>query len=147
MRAQKFAELVVSSRDVVVVVGGGMFNDVAGFAAASVRRGRPVVHVATSLVGMVDASVGGKTGVNIESGKNLVGAFWQPLGVICDLDALKTLPPREMRCGLGDGVKSPFFTGHDLPESELSCLLYSYDPDDEKKDVDLGSRRLHKKKK
>ena len=75
MLAQKFAEFGLTRNDVVVGVGGGMVTDVAGFAAASWHRGTPVVHVATSLVGMVDASVGGKTGVNIESGKNLVGAF------------------------------------------------------------------------
>ena len=80
-----------------------MVTDVAGFAAASWHRGVPVVHVATTLVGMVDAAVGGKTGVNISAvegvaddvgGKNLIGAYWQPSGVICDLDALATLPPR-----------------------------------------------------
>ena len=65
-----------------------MVTDVAGFAAASWHRGVPVVHVATTLLGMVDAAIGGKTGVNLPEGKNLVGAFWQPAGVICDLDAL-----------------------------------------------------------
>ena len=57
------------------------------------------MHVATTLLGMVDAAIGGKTGVNLPEGKNLVGAFWQPIGVVCDLDALDTLPGREMRCG------------------------------------------------
>ncbi|NBO68609.1 MAG: iron-containing alcohol dehydrogenase [Actinobacteria bacterium] len=123
MLAQKFAEFGLTRNDVVVGVGGGMVTDVAGFAAASWHRGTPVVHVATSLVGMVDASVGGKTGVNIESGKNLVGAFWQPLGVICDLDALKTLPPREMRCGLGEVAKYHFLTGDDLLELEMSARI------------------------
>ena len=69
-----------------------MVTDVAGFAAAVWHRGVPVVHVATTLLGMVDAAIGGKTGVNLPEGKNLVGAFWQPSGVICDLDALATLP-------------------------------------------------------
>ena len=63
---------------------------------------------------MVDAAIGGKTGVNLPEGKNLVGAFWQPSGVICDLDALATLPPREMRCGLGEMAKYHFLTGDDL---------------------------------
>jgi 5-deoxy-5-amino-3-dehydroquinate synthase len=97
-----------------------MVTDVAGFAAASWHRGTAVVHVATSLVGMVDAAIGGKTGVNIAQGKNLVGAFWQPSGVLCDLDALKTLPQREMRCGLGEVAKYHFLTGDDLLALELS---------------------------
>ena len=95
-----FARNGLTRNDVVIAVGGGMVTDVAGFAAASYHRGMPVVHVATTLLGMVDAAIGGKTGVNLPEGKNLVGAFWQPSGVICDLDALDTLSPRELRCGL-----------------------------------------------
>jgi len=70
--------------------------------------------VATTLLGMVDAAIGGKTGVNLPEGKNLVGAFWQPSGVICDLDALDTLPDRELRCGYGEMAKYHFLTGDDL---------------------------------
>ncbi len=73
-----------------------MVTDVGGFAAATYHRGMAVVHVPTTLLGMVDAAIGGKTGVNLPEGKNLVGAFWQPCGVLCDLDALATLPPREL---------------------------------------------------
>ncbi len=109
-----FARQGLTRRDVVVGIGGGMVTDVAGFAAASWHRGTPVVHVATTLLGMVDAAIGGKTGVNLPEGKNLVGAFWQPVGVICDLDALATLPEREMRCGLGEMSKYHFLTGDDL---------------------------------
>lgn len=109
-----FARQGLTRRDVVVGVGGGMVTDIAGFAAASWHRGTPVVHVATTLLGMVDAAVGGKTGVNLPEGKNLVGAFWQPSGVVCDLDALDTLPEREMRCGLGEMAKYHFLTGDDL---------------------------------
>ncbi len=109
-----FARQGLTRRDVVIGLGGGMVTDVAGFAAASWHRGTPVVHVATTLLGMVDAAIGGKTGVNLPEGKNLVGAFWQPLGVICDLDALSTLPEREMRCGLGEMSKYHFLTGDDL---------------------------------
>jgi 5-deoxy-5-amino-3-dehydroquinate synthase len=68
---------------------------------------------------MVDAAIGGKTGVNIDQGKNLVGAFWQPCAVVCDLDALKTLPEREMRCGLGEVAKYHFLTGDDLLALEM----------------------------
>ncbi len=119
MLSQKFAEFGLTRNDVVIGVGGGMVTDVAGFAAASWHRGTPVLHVSTSLVGMVDAAIGGKTGVNIDQGKNLVGAFWQPCAVVCDLDALKTLPEREMRCGLGEVAKYHFLTGDDLLALEM----------------------------
>lgn len=109
-----FARQGLTRRDVVVGLGGGMVTDVAGFAAACWHRGTPVVHVSTTLLGMVDAAIGGKTGVNLPEGKNLVGAFWQPSGVICDLDALVSLPERETRCGLGEMSKYHFLTGEDL---------------------------------
>lgn len=109
-----FARMGLTRNDVVIGVGGGMVTDVAGFAAASWHRGIPVVHVSTSLVGMVDAAIGGKTGVNIPEGKNLIGAYWQPSGVVCDLDALASLPEREVRCGLGEIAKYHFLTGDDL---------------------------------
>ncbi len=114
-----FAAMGLTRNDVIIGVGGGMVTDVAGFAAASWHRGIAVVHVSTTLVGMVDAAIGGKTGVNLAAGKNLVGAFWQPSGVICDLDALSTLAPREMRCGLGEMAKYHFLTGDDLLAMEL----------------------------
>ncbi len=109
-----FARMGLTRNDVVIGVGGGMVTDVAGFAAASWHRGVTVVHVSTTLVGMIDAAIGGKTGVNLAEGKNLVGAYWQPSGVICDLDALSTLPPRELRCGRGEMAKYHFLTGDDL---------------------------------
>jgi 5-deoxy-5-amino-3-dehydroquinate synthase len=116
---RSFAQAGITRADVVVAVGGGMVTDVAGFAAASYHRGIPVVHVPTSLLGMVDAAIGGKTGVNLPEGKNLVGAFWQPSGVICDLDALATLPEREVRCGNGEMAKYHFLTGDDLAAMPL----------------------------
>jgi 5-deoxy-5-amino-3-dehydroquinate synthase len=109
-----FARLGLTRNDCVIGVGGGMVTDVAGFAAASYHRGIPVVHASTTLLGMIDAAIGGKTGVNLPEGKNLVGAFWQPSGVICDLDALDTLSPRELRCGRGEMAKYHFLTGDDL---------------------------------
>jgi 5-deoxy-5-amino-3-dehydroquinate synthase len=109
-----FARQGLTRSDVIVGVGGGMVTDVAGFAAATWHRGTPVVHVSTTLLGMVDAAIGGKTGVNLPEGKNLVGAFWQPSGVICDLAALASLPERETRCGLGEMSKYHFLTGDDL---------------------------------
>jgi 5-deoxy-5-amino-3-dehydroquinate synthase len=100
--------------DQVVAVGGGLVTDVAGFAAAVYHRGVGVVHVPTTLLGMVDAAIGGKTGVNLPEGKNLVGAFWQPQAVVCDTDALATLPERERLSGLGEMAKYHFLTGDDL---------------------------------
>lgn len=99
--------------DVVVAVGGGVVTDTAGFAAASYHRGVAVIHVPTTLLGMIDAAIGGKTGVNLPEGKNLVGAFWQPQGVLCDLATLDTLPPRERRSGMGELAKYRFLPGGD----------------------------------
>ena len=109
-----FAQHGLTRHDLVVAVGGGMVCDVAGFAAAVWHRGIPVLHVPTTLLAMVDAAVGGKTAVNLPEGKNLVGAFWQPVAVICDLDVLDTLPEKERRCGLGEIAKYHFLTGADL---------------------------------
>lgn len=103
-----FARWNLHRRDVVVAVGGGVVTDVAGFAAAVYHRGVAVIHVATSLLGQVDAAIGGKTGVNLKEGKNLVGAFWQPAAVLCDTETLTTLPPREYRSGLGEMAKYRF---------------------------------------
>jgi 5-deoxy-5-amino-3-dehydroquinate synthase len=114
-----FAEQGITRHDLIIGVGGGMVTDVAGFAAASWHRGTPVVHVATTMLGMVDAAIGGKTGVNLPEGKNLVGAYWQPSGVVCDLSALSTLPARETRCGLGEMAKYNFLTGDDLLSMDL----------------------------
>jgi 5-deoxy-5-amino-3-dehydroquinate synthase len=100
--------------DAVVAVGGGVVTDTGGFAAAVYHRGVAVVHVPTTLLGMVDAAVGGKTGVNLPEGKNLVGAFWQPTAVLCDTDALSSLPPRELRSGMGEMAKYHFLGGDDL---------------------------------
>ena len=84
-----FARWGLTRADVVVAVGGGVVTDVAGFAAAVYHRGVPVVHVPTTLLGQVDAAIGGKTGVNLPEGKNLVGAFWQPAAVLCDTETLE----------------------------------------------------------
>lgn len=111
---REFARFGLTREDVVVGVGGGMVTDIAGFAASAWHRGTAVVHVATSLVAMVDAAIGGKTGVNIPEGKNLIGAFWQPSAVLCDLDHLETLPESETRCGLGEIAKYHFISGRDM---------------------------------
>lgn len=119
----EFAAAGITRNDLVIGVGGGMVTDVAGFAAASWHRGVRVIHVATSLVGMIDAAIGGKTGVNIPAGKNLVGSFWQPSGVICDTNHLASLPEREQRCGRGEMAKYHFLTGDDLLALDLDARV------------------------
>lgn len=111
-----FAGWGLTRQDVVIGVGGGLVTDVAGFAAAVYHRGVAVVHVSTTLLGQIDAAIGGKTGVNLAEGKNLVGAFWQPSGVVCDTEVLASLPPRELRSGLGELAKYHFLGGGHLDE-------------------------------
>jgi 3-dehydroquinate synthase len=94
--------------DAVVGFGGGAVTDLAGFVAATWLRGVPVVHIPTTLLGMVDAAVGGKTGINTSAGKNLVGAFYPPAGVLCDLGTLETLPRNELVAGMAEVVKAGF---------------------------------------
>jgi 5-deoxy-5-amino-3-dehydroquinate synthase len=106
--ARFFAGAGLSRADVIVAVGGGIVTDVAGFAAATYHRGTAYLNVATSLLAQVDAAIGGKTGVNLPEGKNLVGAFWQPHAVLCDTETLATLPPREWACGRGEIAKYAF---------------------------------------
>jgi 3-dehydroquinate synthase len=97
--------LEVGRQDVVLALGGGVIGDLTGFAAAILKRGTGFVQVPTTLLAMVDSSVGGKTGINTAAGKNLVGAFHQPLAVWADLDCLATLPEREMKAGYAEIVK------------------------------------------
>lgn len=105
-------------RSVVFALGGGVIGDLAGFIAATYHRGIPLVQIPTTLLSQVDSSVGGKTAVNHPMGKNMIGAFYQPVFVWTDMDVLKTLPPREILCGLGEIVKY----GVILDESLFSYL-------------------------
>jgi 5-deoxy-5-amino-3-dehydroquinate synthase len=116
---RSFAAAGLSRSDVVIAVGGGVVTDLAGFAAASFQRGTAYVNVATTLLGQVDAAIGGKTGVNIPEGKNLVGAFWQPKAVFCDTEVLATLPPREWASGRGEMAKYAFLGGAGEPDASL----------------------------
>jgi 3-dehydroquinate synthase len=100
-----FAELSLDRTSTIFAAGGGVIGDLAGYAAASFLRGVDFVQVPTTLLAMVDSSVGGKTGINLKAGKNLVGAFHQPKGVFIDTDLLATLPPREFAAGMAEIVK------------------------------------------
>ena len=110
-------------KDAIVSLGGGAATDVAGFAAATWLRGVAIVHVPTTLLGMVDAAVGGKTGINTDAGKNLVGAFHEPAGVLCDLDTLSSLPREELVAGLGEVVKCGF-----IADPVILDLIEGHDP-------------------
>jgi shikimate kinase / 3-dehydroquinate synthase len=103
--ARQLARLRVERREPLIAVGGGALGDAAGFLAATWLRGVPLIHVPTTLVAQIDSSIGGKTGVDLPEGKNLVGAFHQPLAVVVDIVALRTLPERQRRAALGEVVK------------------------------------------
>jgi 3-dehydroquinate synthase len=111
---ERLARVPTHRADPVVAVGGGATTDAAGFAAATWLRGVPLVNLPTTLLGMVDAAVGGKTGVDLPAGKNLVGAFQQPVAVVADLDALAGLPPVEVRSGLAEVAKAGLVGDPDL---------------------------------
>jgi 3-dehydroquinate synthase len=116
----------IGRKDALVSLGGGAATDVAGFAAATWLRGVSIVHVPTTLLGMVDAAIGGKTGINTEAGKNLVGAFHQPLAVLVDLATLETLPRNEIVAGMAEVVKAGFIADPvilDLIEADPRAAL------------------------
>lgn len=116
----------VDRKDILVSLGGGAATDVAGFAAATWLRGVSIVHVPTTLLGMVDAAIGGKTGINTEAGKNLVGAFHQPEAVLVDLATLETLPRNEIVAGMAEVVKAGFIADPvilDLIEADPQAAL------------------------
>lgn len=116
----------------VLVFGGGVTGDLAGFAAASVLRGVPLIHIPTTLLAMVDSSIGGKTGVNHPSGKNLIGSFYQPEAVFSGLSFLETLPKKEWLCGLGEIIKYGAIARPDLLDGTYSLLeKQSFTPDRE----------------
>lgn len=107
--------------DAVVAVGGGATTDLGGFVASTWLRGVRVIHIPTTLLGMVDAAIGGKTGINTTSGKNLVGAIHEPAGVLCDLTALQTLPSNDLIAGLAEVIKTGF-----IADDEILQLIEKY---------------------
>lgn len=117
--------------DAIVSLGGGATTDLAGFAAATWLRGIAVVHVPTTLLAMVDAAVGGKTGINTAAGKNLVGAFWSPAGVLCDLNALSTLPRNELLAGMAEVAKVGFTSDPVILDAIETDTAAATDPDGE----------------
>ena len=124
--ASKLVKRGADRRSVILAFGGGVVGDVAGFLASIFMRGIPVVQIPTTLLAQVDSAIGGKTGVNLASGKNLVGTFHQPLAVLADPDVLATLPEREYRSGLFEAMKYGVIRNpaiFDLMESNRDALL------------------------
>ena len=117
--------------DTVIGFGGGAATDLAGFVAATWLRGVPLIQVPTTLLGMVDAAIGGKTGINTTEGKNLVGAFYEPSAVFCDINTLATLPRNELLAGFGEVVKYGFIADESILESIESNLENSTNVDSE----------------
>ena len=115
----------IERSDAVVALGGGVVGDLAGFAAASYLRGVAFIQVPTTLLAQIDASVGGKTGVNLPAGKNLVGAFHQPRLVLIDIDTLRTLPPRELTAGWCEAIKQGAIGDRKLFERTVRLLRRS----------------------
>lgn len=130
--ARSFAKWGMTRNDIVISVGGGVVTDLGGFVAATYHRGIKVIHVSTTLLGQIDAAIGGKCGVNLPEGKNLVGAFWQPSAVICDTETLSTLSKREFTSGMGELAKYHFLGGGeldklDLPSRVAACVRIKAD--------------------
>ncbi|MGW4502401.1 3-dehydroquinate synthase family protein [Micromonospora sp. NPDC004336] len=115
-----FAEFGLTRADAVVSCGGGTTTDVVGLAAGLYHRGVAVIHLPTTLLAQVDASVGGKTAVNLPEGKNLVGVYWQPRAVLCDTEQLGTLPEREWRNGYGEIARAHFIGAGELRDRQVA---------------------------
>ena len=130
---EHLAEESLARTDLILALGGGVVGDLAGFAAAIYLRGIHFIQVPTTLLAMVDSSVGGKTAVDLKAGKNLCGAFWQPSFVLIDPDLLQTLPPEEYTCGMGEVIKYALLYDKELfelleqgkEETELVCVIAS----------------------
>lgn len=117
-----FSVQKLTRSDAVIALGGGVVGDLAGFAAAIFQRGLPLIQVPTTFLAQIDSSVGGKTAVNTAAGKNMIGAFHQPHGVLVDLATLKTLPPREIRAGFYEAIKHAAISHQTLFEQTQNIL-------------------------
>ncbi len=111
----------ISREDAIIALGGGVVGDLAGYAAATFKRGVPFIQIPTTLLAQVDSSVGGKVGVNLKSGKNMVGSFYQPSLVLADVDTLLTLPKREFSAGMAEVIKYAFISSDRLYDMLLSA--------------------------
>ncbi|MCL2580754.1 MAG: 3-dehydroquinate synthase [Oscillospiraceae bacterium] len=151
---EKLAKYQLTRADLIVALGGGVVGDLAGFAAATYLRGINFIQIPTTLLAMVDSSVGGKTGINLSAGKNLAGAFWQPSLVLCDPAILKTLPDQIFRDGMAEVIKYGMIrdfeilkkleynlTGGDLEAIIAKCIAIKRDIV-EKDERDTGERML-----
>ena len=129
--AEQMVEAGADRSSIVMALGGGIANDMGGFLASVFMRGVPVIQIPTTLLAQVDAAIGGKTGVNLTSGKNLIGAFYQPLAVLIDPEVLRTLPEREFRAGLFEVVKYGVISSPELFEllARRSDEVLSQSPD------------------
>ena len=136
---RRFIELGVDRSCFVLAIGGGIVTDVAGFAASTFMRGLEFGFISTSLLGQVDASVGGKNGVNVEGYKNMVGTFTQPKFVICDVDLLRTLSPREFRTGLAEIIKAAV-----IADAELFDMLEQTDFSTLQRDTERLSEMVYR---
>jgi 3-dehydroquinate synthase (EC 4.2.3.4) len=122
---KKLLDMGVDRRSVLIALGGGVAGDLTGFVASTYMRGIPYIQVPTTLLAQVDSSIGGKTGIDLSAGKNLLGAFYQPKGVFIDLSFLQTLPPREFNNGMAEIIKYGIIedTGlFNLLESEVKAV-------------------------
>lgn len=146
-----FDEAGITRTDLIIALGGGVVGDITGFAAATFLRGVPIVQMPTTLLAMTDSSVGGKTGVDLPSGKNRVGAFFQPHRVLIDPEFLSSLPSREYACGMGEVIKYACIKDKKLFESlksgvdseEMICLCAAIKADTVQKDpFDTSERKL-----
>lgn len=126
---QFFGSSGLERTDAVIALGGGVVGDLAGFAAAIYLRGIPLVHVPTTVTAQIDSAIGGKTGVNLPHGKNLIGSFHQPKLVIVDVETIKSLPRRELIAGWCEAVKNGAVGGRKLFE-QTTAFLRSYSPGD-----------------
>lgn len=124
----RFAAAGMDRTSVVIGLGGGTVTDLAGFAAATFMRGLPLIQMPTTVLGMVDAAVGGKTGINTAAGKNMVGSFYEPVAVLADLDALVTLPAADITAGLGEIVKCGFIADPQILNLIESDPSAAHDP-------------------